>query len=396
MGVKILKYDFSTVYDRRLDGSRKWENLDTNVDFLEEKIIPMTVADLEFPMCSEIKEGLKNYIDNSFLGYSNPTNNYLISVKKHMKALHDFELEEEWVVTTPGIVPALATGVRAYSEIGDGVIVFSPVYYPFYDIIRNQKREVLNCDLNLINMRYEINYENLEELARKDNTKIILLCSPHNPGGRVWTKEELWKISKIAEKHDLVVISDEIHADLALGDTEHTIYGDVGKAALEHSIICTSASKMYNIAGLQASNIIIPNENLREQFVSEHTNVGIQVSNVLGMKATEIAYNTCSNWRKEMMAVLKGNIDYTISFLKDLDQRYKVMKPDASFLVWVNISEFNVGNEVFIKQLEENCQIYVTDGLIYGEKGNGWIRLNVGMPKEELENTLERFKELPL
>ena len=390
-----MKYDFETAYDRRADGSRKWECLELNSEVTTEKIIPMTVADMEFSLSTEIKEGLKEYISDSILGYSNPTEKYLNTIKQYMVEHYNFQMENEWVVTTPGVVSALATSIRAFSKVGDGVIVFSPVYYPFYEVIRNQEREVLSCDLDLVDMRYEINFELFEELASKERTKVVLLCSPHNPGGRVWTQEELLKIAEIAEKYQLLVISDEIHADFTFNDSNHTIYGMVSEEALNHSVICTSASKMYNIAGLQCSNILIPNKALREQFNEQKDAVGVQVSNVLGMKATEIAYTTGADWRNEVMNVLSDNIEYTISFLEEMDARFKVMVPDASFLVWVNIEAFNKSNQEFIQALNDHCQVYVTDGLIYGEKGDGWIRLNIGMPKKHLICTLERIKKLP-
>lgn len=390
-----MKYDFETVYDRRNDGSRKWECIEKNQAAKKKQVIPMTVADMEFQASPEIKEGLAEYIEKNILGYSNPTTTYLKTVKQYMQDEYDWAIATDWVVTTPGVVSALSTSVRAFTDIGDGVIVFSPVYYPFYEVIESQKRQVLSCDLDVRNMRYEINFKRLEELAANEQTKMILLCSPHNPGGRVWTKEELEKIAAIAAAHDLVVISDEIHADLTFDGVTHTVYSTLSKEAKNHSVICTSASKMYNIAGLQCSNILIANEQLRDKFNEEKESAGIQVANVLGMKATEIAYTKAAEWRKEVMAVIAENKDYTIKFLKEADARFNVMEPDASFLVWVNIADFQKSNEEFIQALNDHCQIYITDGLIYGEQGDNWLRFNVGMPKTQLMKTLERIQALP-
>lgn len=390
-----MPYDFTSFYDRRKDGSRKWEEIDECQECEENLIVPMTVADLDLHTAPEITQTLKDFIDKSILGYSKPTSNYCKAVSDYMEKHYAYPLESEWIVPTSGVVPALATSVRAFTEEGEGVIVFPPVYNPFYDVVESQNREIMTSPLILNNNYYEIDFEHLEQLASQEKAKLIFLCSPHNPGGRVWTKEELVRISEIAEANDLLVMSDEIHADMTLKDQKHYLYASLSEQAAAHSLVFTGASKSYNLAGLQNSNVLISNPLLREKFEAANLEVGLKCPNILGLKATETAYQKAGDWFNELMLLLNKNIDLTIDTLESIDTRFKVMRPEASYLVWVNIADFGLSNKEFVKKLEDQ-HIYVTDGHRYGKEGDGWIRLNVGMPTRALKASLERFKKLDL
>lgn len=388
-----MSYNFSDFYDRREDGSRKWDVVPSCQECEETKIVPMTVADLDIHTAPAIKETLKDYVEHSILGYSIPTANYCKAVSDYMEEHYQYPLKPEWIVPTPGVVPALATSVRAFTAPNDGIIVFPPVYNPFYEVIEDQKREILSCPLVLKNNRYEIDFKLFEKLAARETAKLIILCSPHNPSGRVWNKEELLRISEIATANNLIVISDEIHADMTLDGYTHYLYAEISEEAAGHSLVCTSASKSYNLAGLQTSNILISNPVLRDKFIAENTKIGLQCPNVLGLKATEAAYREAGGWFKELMKLLNTNVNLTIRKLTQIDSRFKVMRPEASFLVWVNIEEFGLSNDTFVKKLEQQ-NIYVTNGDRYGAEGKGWIRLNVGMPTPALEANLKRFEHL--
>lgn len=388
-----MPYDFTSFYDRRSEGSRKWESIDQCQECEENLIIPMTVADLDLHTAPEITKILKEYVDKSILGYSKPTESYFQAVSDYMDKHYNYPLEEEWIVPTAGVVPALATSVRAFTKEGEGVIVFPPVYNPFYEVVENQNREIMKSPLQLKNNRYEIDFDELEKLAKKEKAKLIFLCSPHNPSGRIWKKEELLRISEIAEANNLLVMSDEIHADMTLGNQKHYLYASISKEAAAHSLVFTSASKSYNLAGLQSSNVFISNPKLRKMFEEENSVIGLKCPNVLGLKATEAAYEKAEKWFEELMVLLNKNVDLTVDILSEVDSRFKVMRPEASYLVWVNIEEFGLTNEDFVKKLEDH-HIYVTDGDRYGKEGDGWIRLNVGMPTKALLANLERFKKL--
>ena len=390
-----MSYNFSNCYNRRSEGSRKWEVIPDCQDCEENQIAPMTVADLDLPTAPEIKEELNSYIEESVLGYSKPTDEYFKAIRNYMKKNYQYSPKAEWTIPTPGIGPALAASVRAYRERGEGVSVFPPVYNPFYEVIKEQGREILKCPLIEENQRYEINFELFKELAEKKEARMLILCSPHNPSGRVWTEAELKRISEIAQENHLIVISDEIHADMTLDNQKHHLYASISKEAAAHSLVCTSPSKSYNIAGLQNSNIFISNPDLRENFESEMGKIGINCPNVLGLKATEAAYTKAEDWFDELMVLLNKNVNKTVEHLERIDSRFKVMRPDSSFLVWVNIKDFNLSNAEFMEKLKEK-NIYLTNGNLYGEEGEGYIRINIGMPRHILEANLERFKELEL
>lgn len=387
--------DFSKFYDRRNEGSRKWADIPKRQECVGNLIVPMTVADLDLHTAPEITDALTLYVQESILGYSSPTDSYFSAVSDYMEKNYQYPLEFEEIIPTPGVVPALATSIRAFAEPGEGVIIFPPVYNPFYDVVEDQERKVMLCPLILKNNRYEIDFSLFEELAKNKKAKLVILCSPHNPSGRVWAESELKKISEIAEENNLIVISDEIHADMTLSDHTHHLYARISKEAADHSLVCTSASKSYNLAGLQNSNILIKNPELREKFVKEHSKTGMGCPNVLGLKATETAYRKASDWFENLMTLLNENVDLTVNRLTEIDDRFKVMRPEASFLVWVNIEEFGYSTDEFTEILAAN-NIYVTNGNRYGAEGEGWIRLNIGMPTTALKANLERFAQLKL
>lgn len=387
-----MKYDFNSYYDRRRNGASKWLKIDSLNEQPKDDVIPMTTADMDFPTSPKIIEAIQSYVATEVLGYSNATDDYLESVKNFFAREHHYSIEKEWGVTTPGIVPALATCVRTFTKEDEGIIVMSPAYNPFYDVINMQNRRVEECALLLKDNRYYIDFDSLEALAQKPDVNMLMLCSPHNPGGRVWTKEELQKIIDIALAHNLLIVSDEIHADIKLYNHTHAILPTVDQRIENQSIICTAASKTFNIAGLQCSNIFIPNEALRQQFVDANLTLGIERANVLGMVATQAAYDQCGDWLEEMKVVIEKNQNFVIAFFESLSSKFKVMKQDASFLAWIDYGELNIDDQEFNDFLVKDCNFYINSGDMYGEASKYFIRINVGLPTEKLQENLERFK----
>lgn len=387
-----MSYDFEKYYDRRVNGSWKWKAIDAVNNFPKEDVVPMTVADMDFPTCPNIIEKIQNYVATQVLGYSDPTNDYKKSVQHFFERKHNYSFDTDWLVTTPGIVPALSTAVRAFTKEQEGVIIMTPVYAPFYNVISMQNRRVEECPLLLKNNRYEIDFGLLTELAEKEDVKLIMLCSPHNPGGRVWTKEELQKIADIAIDNNLLVASDEIHSDIMHNGNKHYTFCSVDDKILDYSIICTAASKTFNIAGTQCSNIFIPNKNLRELFIAANLAVGIQGANVLGMVATQAAYDECEEWFEEMKEVITKNHKIVTNFFEEMGSDWKVMEQDASFLAWVDYSDINIDRDVFNVFLANDCDFYVNDGAMFGNASKTFIRINVGLPTIKLQENLERLK----
>ncbi|MBY9001957.1 MAG: PatB family C-S lyase, partial [Candidatus Heimdallarchaeota archaeon] len=288
-----MKYDFDKVIDRKETHAVKWDRYLLDEFFGTSDVLPLWVADMDFQCPQSVIDALKNKAEEGIYGYTwhkHPT--YYEAIKGWMKRRHNWEIEDDWIVYSPGIVPAIKVIIRNFSNPGDKIIVQSPVYYPFFTAITSNGRQILNNQLKLVNDRYEIDFTDFEEKAKDPLCKLFILCSPHNPVGRVWTKEELLRMGEICLKHDVLVISDEIHNDLILPGEKHVIFSELSKEIENITIMCTAPSKTFNLAGLQMSNIIIPNEKIREQVniaFRERNSLGIP--NAFGLAALIAAYS---------------------------------------------------------------------------------------------------------
>lgn len=381
-------YNFTNSYNRLVEEASKYQCLKTVGLDKSCNIIPMTTADMDFELAPEIKEAINEYLHSHVLGYSRETEDYLNTCIKYYEKNYNYFVKKENFITVPGIVTALSTSVCAFTNPNDKVIVFTPVYTPFYEVVEMQNREILPCPLIDEEGYYKINFDNFEKIAKDPKVKLILLCNPHNPGGRVWTYDELSKINEIAQKNNLIVVSDEIHSDIIFEPNKHTCYGTL-KDADKNSIICHAASKTYNIAGLQCSNIIIENKELYDKFLNTNLSRGIERANVLGMVATKAAYEKAGEWKKEMKEVIKKNFELLNEFFKDKDE-FILPKTDASFLAWLNFKNLGISHEKFMKEIYD-AKFLAASGLDYGEGGRYYIRINVGLPTEKLKENLERL-----
>lgn len=389
---KGKKYDFISFYNRIPDGSWKWKAMDHKGQTSSPEIIPMTVADMDFPTCPKIDQAISNYVESKVLGYSDPTEEYLESVQKYMLKKHNFNIEKDWILTSPGIVAALSTAIRALTEEKDSIMIFTPVYGPFYEVIENQNRTIVKCPLLLKDNRYFIDFDLFEKILSTKSVKLLLLCSPHNPSGRVWSKEELTRINEICLANNTKVVSDEIHNDIIFYPNKHTIFGAVSKESLDNTIICTAASKTFNIAGLQCSNIIIANKETRELFQKCAEASGLKVCNVLGMVATKAAYDQCEDWFEEMKEVIAENQKLAIEFFSAWQDEWEVILPDSGFLLTVNFDKSKRPKKEIMQKLNDS-QFYINDGEMFGEESKLSIRVNLGLPTNELKKNLKRLKE---
>ncbi len=387
-----MKYNFEKYLNRRETGSSKWLNMDNRNPNVGKDVVPMSVADMDFLTCPEISESLCEYIQTETLGYSKPVDSYLKAVTDFFKNFHGYDAKKEWIVTTPGVVSALATSVGTFSKEGDEVIIFTPVYHPFFEVVEGQNRKISECPLIYKDNDYFIDFELLERLASSPKAKMILLCSPHNPGGKVWSKEELDRISEIVIKNDILIVSDEIHSDIIYDGSKQIVLGSLNDEIGKRAIVCTAASKTFNIAGLQCSNIFIENEELRSKFIESNNNIGLERANVLGLVATRAAYEKGLNWLEEAKTVIGNNNNIVKKFFEEYEGKFKVMFPQASFLVWVNFEGTGISHEEFIKFLDLDCEFLVNDGLSFGDKGRNFIRINTGLPLHKLEENLNRLK----
>ena len=389
-----MSYDFQSLHTRFNKGSFKWNELAEYGIKPEENIIPFSVADMEFVTAPEIIQAIKHELDSSIMGYANATQEYYQSVCNWIKTRHGWEAKPEWILPSHGIVDAFFAAVRAYSKPGDGVILNTPVYYPMYSAINLQGRRLVENPLINKGNRYEIDFEDLEQKAKDPGTTLLILCSPHNPCGRVWTREELTRVGEICLKNNVLVISDEIHFDLLMPGHKHTIFASISDEFADNSIVCTAPSKTFNIAGLQTSNIFIPNENLREKFLRE-----LQLSNpnpkcnVLGYVAGQAAYENCSGWLDEALKIIDTNRKIISDFIaREFDKKIKVYDLEGTYLLWMDFNGLGLGFKELERKNRREAKLFFDEGYLFGKAGEGYERWNIACPTKYIHAALERLK----
>ena len=338
-----MKYDFITAPNRRNSGSSKWEGMKGLNPNVPEGVVPLSVADMELKNPPEIMGGLKEYLDQSVLGYPCGTDSFYEAVESWTRRRYGWETKREWLITTPGIVNAFHQAVLAYTEPGDGVILLTPVYYPFSFAVRRNDRKEVRCPLVNINGRYEMDYELLEEMAGKPENKLIIFCSPHNPVGRVWTRDELEKVGRLCIDNDVFIVSDEIHCDLIMPGYEHTVMANISSELEAHTMTCIAPSKTFNLAGMQSSCIFIPDEEKRGIYMTQllHTAQSNRLS-VLGYKSTELAYTRCDGWLEECIQLLVRNRKAVEDFIEKELPRVKVTPLEGTYLMWLDCRRLGI------------------------------------------------------
>ena len=385
------KYDFETVISRKNQGSYKWEQMYKEYPDLPDDIIPFSVADMELQIAPEIKEGLKKYIDETVLGYTGANDNYLEIVVNWMKKRHNFDVKKEWIVTSSGVVSALYDAIKAYTEENQGVIVFTPVYYPFYSAITSNNRKIIDCPLIENNRNYTIDFQKFEEFAKDKNNRLLILCSPHNPVGRVWTKEELEKIGEIALKNDLIIISDEIHFDILMKGQKHTVLQTISNEISEITVTCTAPTKTFNLAGIGISNIIIKNEELRKKFIKEQEKSSSHVFAALGFKVCELAYTKAEKWFEQFLELINKNQQIVSEFFENKFTVLKAPLIEGTYLQWLDFRELGLKNKELKRFMNEKARIFFSEGYTFGKNGDGFERMNLAVPTHILEKGLERL-----
>ncbi len=382
-----MKYDFTSVIDRANTGSTKWDGVNATVD-----CVPLSVADMEFHTAPAIKESLKNLIDTTILGYTHETEGYYNAVIGWQKRRHNWEINKEWIVTTPGVVDALAVITDAVTKPAETVLILTPVYYPFDMSVIAKSRHILYSKLINNNGHYEIDYKDVEEKCKRKDVTALLFCSPHNPIGRVWTKDELIKIGNICCDNGVFIIDDEIHNDLIMPGYEHTVMATLSDRIKNNIAVCTAPSKTFNIAGLQCSNIIIPNDKARAKvFACCLTNMQMNL-NIMGYTACKTAYNECEDWLEELLAVIAENEKYIKDFMAENFPEVKCIPLEGTYLQWLDMRGLGL-THVEMKQMLEEQKIYLDNGELFGYEGRGYQRINLACPKITLEKTMARFKE---
>lgn len=386
-----MKYDFRTLVSRKGTGAAKWEQMYGWNSNVKEGVVPLSVADMELKNPPEIIEGLKEYLDHAVLGYAMPYEEFYDAVINWQKTKHNWDIKKEWIVNTPGVVNAFFAAVRAFTNPGDGVIIFKPVYYPFSMAIEKNERELINCPLINTDGYYTIDYDKFDELAKNPKNKLLIFCSPHNPVGRVWKREELEKVAEIAIKNDLIVLSDEIWNDLIMPGYEHIVMATVNEELNDRLITCTAPSKSFNLAGMATSNIIIPNEKIRETFKKTIDVVHGGTINILGYKCCELAYTRCSEWLDEVIKLIDTNQKVVKKFFEDNFPKIKAPLIEGTYLQWLDFRVLGMKNEKLEEFMHREAEFFLDEGYIFGEEGSGYERINLAAPTYVIEKALERL-----
>jgi cystathionine beta-lyase len=384
-------YNFDKVIDRRntnsvkFDGDKAKENPD---------LIPMWVADMDFETLPEVAEALTKRASHAIFGYASPTQEYKEAVMGWMKRRHDFEVEKDWFVCTPGVVTAVKLAVLSYTNEGDNVLLHKPVYYPFDSSVKLNGRHVVECPLNYENESYSCDFELFEKVIVDNDVKLFVLCNPHNPIGKVWTKEELYQIGMICKKHGVIVVSDEIHMDFVYEGSKHIPFYNVDESFKDMSIVLTAPSKTFNLAGLIGSYHIIYNEELRKQVDRTSNNTYYNHMNVLSMHALIGAYRGGEEWLDELREVLQGNVDYACDFIWNHFEGVKVSKPQGTYMLYLDCGEWCDLNNTSIQDLlVKGAEVGVIwqDGRPFNRP---WaIRMNLALPKSRVEEAFRRLTE---
>jgi cystathionine beta-lyase len=385
-----MKYDFNAVIDRHNTNSIKWDFIDTY--FPIKDLLPMWVADMDFRVPPPIIEAAQKVAEHGIFGYSGIPDSYYDALIQWMKRRHSWHIEKEWIVFTPGVVPSLHLLIRAFTQPGDQVVVQTPVYYPFFDAISSNGCERLDNTLQLDNNHYVMDLADLEKKITP-RTRMIILCSPHNPVGRVWTKQELMDLGELCIEHDILIVSDEIHEDIVYPGHVHIPFHSISPDFADKCIICTGASKTFNLPGLQVSNIVISNPRLRERFQNTVRSCGIMFPNIFGIAATEAAYRYGEPWVLQLLEYLQGNITFMEEFAAKKIPNLQIFPLQGTYLAWLDFRKCGIVSGKLGSFVREDAKVGLEAGTIFGCTEEGFERMNIACPRSILEKGLKKIEE---
>lgn len=384
-------FDFDTVVDRKGTQCLKY-------DFAVERgkpadVLPFWVADMDFKVAPCITDALEKEVRHGIFGYSDAKKPYFDALRRWFHTYFGWDVQEEWLIKTPGVVPAINVAIHALTEPGDAVLIQSPVYYPFAASIRNNGRRIVDCPLVWKDGKYVMgDLAEMEKKIEENNVKIALFCSPQNPTGRVWTKEEITAFSRICRKHHVIVVADEIHCDFTYPGHIHTSFGTIGEEDAMNAVICTAPSKTFNIAGLQNSNIWIPNPRIRRAFHHGLDCFGYDQLNVMGLVAAQAAYEGGREWLDEVKAYILGNLNYLRDYLKAHLPKIQLVEPEGTYLVLLNCRAYGLTDKELEQRLLYDAHLWVDMGYIFGPEGSGTFRLNLACPRATLAKGLDQLR----
>lgn len=389
-----MKYNFDRPIDRTREISIKWSPQLRRQMFGADDVIPMGIADMDFETAPAVAQAIQRRAEHRTYGYAYPSPDYLQACVDWQKRRNGWDIRPDWILYTPGVNMALVCGIELYTQPGDRVIVQSPVYYPYYDYIRRTGREVAFNPLVEREGRYEMDFDGLEHLAKDPRTKFMILCSPHNPVGRCWTRQELERVGRICLEHGVMLAVDEIHGDLILNG-QFVAYGTLEEELVQRCIICTSPSKTFNLAGLLVSDIIIPNDQIRADFQEKLAPYYLWPGS-FGAAAQIAAYEQGEDWLEQLLAYLRGNAQYIGEFIAERMPRVKYRPPEATYLAWLDFRDYGMDREQLWDFMCHKAWVATDDGPKFGPngEGDGFQRLNFACPRQQLTKALERIAQV--
>ena len=384
-----MNFDFNRAIDRKNTSCIKWDYL--SAFFGREDLNPLWVADMDFEVPEEILAPIQKRAEHAVFGYTAKPDEFFTAVMGWFQKRYGWSIEKEWIVTTPGVVPALNLAIQEFTGTGDGVIIQSPVYFPFKESVELNNRKLFDNQLVLEAGRYGIDWADLE--AKAALSRMLVFCSPHNPVSRVWSEDELDRLGKICSQHNLLVFSDEIHADIVFPPHRHIPTACVSSDLACRTIASYAASKTFNLAGLQMSVNIIPDEEIRERFKNSIMRLHLHMSNIFGIVGTQAAYTFGAKWLDELLVYLYSNYRKVDSYLREYIPAISVIEPDGTFLLWLDCRKLGLSDEELSALFVEKAGLALSNGILFGPGGSGFMRMNIGCPEQNLTSALENLKK---
>lgn len=385
-----MEYRFDRIIERRGTYSLKY-------DFAERYgkprgLLPLWVADMDFQTCPAVTEALHEAVSHGVYGYSECLDDYYDVLRRWFERSHRWHIEKEWVVKTPGVVFAICAAVRALTRRGDAVMIQKPVYYPFASSVLDNGRKLVNNPLRYEDGRYTVDFEDFEQKLVRNDVKLFLLCSPHNPVGRVWTREELVRMGDLCARHGVMVVSDEIHADFTWPGHTHRVFAGLKPEFARRTVTCTSPSKSFNLAGLQVSNIVISDPVIRKKFKEEVAKTGYSQLNAMGLLACRAAYSGGAQWLDGLKTYLNGNIGFVRRFLGERLPRIRLVEPEGTYLLWLDFSPMGLTERQLDELIEGRARLWLDKGTLFGREGAGFERINIACPRAVLQEAMLRLE----
>lgn len=384
-----MKYNFDEIIDRRNSDSHKWKNIKEL--YGDDEILPMWIADMDFKAPQEVIDALRDRVEHGVFGYIERSDSFYDAVINWVKKRFNWDIKKEWILFTPGVVAGFNIGVRELTKEGDSVLVQPPVYPPFFRVLENNNRVSNENPLIHNGQGYTIDFDHLEKNI--GDSRLFMFCNPHNPVGRVWTKEELERLGQICLDNDVIIISDEIHSDFVFKDKTHTPMATISKEIEDRTITLMAPSKTFNIAGLVTSVAIIPNDELREVYCKAIEAMEIDSTSIFGALGLEVAYNHGEEWLEQILLYIEDNVDFALGYIRENIPQIKADKPDGTFLLWLDFNEIDKTADEIEEALLKIGKVALNDGRPYGQGADKFFRFNLGCPRSTLEEGLRRIEK---